>query len=167
MFCPNCSNHNLDNARFCRACGADLEAMALVYNNRVTPPSAWLEKYGESKSKVATGAIIGGGALLIWFVPALLIHDIMGWTAIWSVFFGWMAVWGFIKMAVNVGGLVKAKTMINATTTNDRELSSGEKQVGLPQTPLNYPIPNSNYDTDQLKSPPSVTEHTTKFLNKQ
>lgn len=164
MYCPNCGNQNFENAKYCRACGGDLEMVALAVSNKLAAPSNWTEQYGEGKSKVVGSSIMLGGALLIWFVPAMMIGDIMGWTAIWAVFFGWLAIWGIISLAGNVGSMLKAKTMLKAMASG--ELSSAERS-GLPQTPDNFQLPNSRYSTDQLQSPPSVTEHTTKFLNKK
>ncbi|MBA2732993.1 MAG: zinc-ribbon domain-containing protein, partial [Acidobacteria bacterium] len=30
MYCPRCSAQNLDDAKFCRACGTNLETVALA-----------------------------------------------------------------------------------------------------------------------------------------
>jgi hypothetical protein len=166
MYCPNCANQNFDDTKYCRACGTDLEALTMVYNNKVAPPSAWLEKYGESKSKAATGAIMSGAALLILIIPMVILRDPRMWAIAWTFFFGWLAMWGIIKLALNTGHLIKAKTMLKATGYGSDELPPGG-QLGLPQTPANYQLPDSKYSTDQLQSPPSVTEHTTKFLNKK
>jgi hypothetical protein len=166
MYCPKCGNQNFENAKYCRACGSDLETVSLAVNNKLAAPSNWLEKYGEGKSKVAGSAIMIGGSFLIWLVPGLFIKDIVGWTAIWAVFFGWLAVWGIISLAANVGSMVKARTMLRAADLYNDELNAGQRP-GLSQTPDNYQLPNSRYATDQLQSPPSVTEHTTKFLNKK
>jgi len=166
MYCPNCGNQNLENVKFCRACGGDLETVALALNNKLAAPPDWMEKYGESKSNVATGALMAGGGLMIWLLPALLLKDVMGWTAIWACFFGWLTIWGFISLANSVGSLVKAKTMLKAHLHYDSQLSPGE-QYGLPSKPANFEPANSSYKTDQLQTPHSVTEHTTKFLNEK
>jgi hypothetical protein len=166
MFCPNCASQNVDNAKFCRTCGLELENVALAMHNKLAPPSNWLELYGNSKSKVAVGAIMAGAALLILVFPAIVMKDLFPWVVIWSVFFGWLAVWGIIKFALNVGDLIRAKTMLKAQYHYNAELPSSE-QYGLPPTPAEYQTPNLRYDTDQLRSPPSVTEHTTKFLDRK
>ncbi len=163
MYCPNCGNQNLENAKYCRACGCDLETVALAVSNKLAAPSNWMEQYGEGKSKVVGSSIMLGGALLIWLVPSMMIPDIMGWTAIWAVFFGWLAIWGIISLGSNLGSMLKAKTMLKEMR---KATGSGERS-GLSRAPDNYQLPNSSYSTDQLQSPPSVTEHTTKFLNKK
>src|ERR1044072_2125885 len=164
MFCPNCASQNVDNAKFCRACGLELENVALAMRNKAAPYSNWLELYSESKSKTAVGAIMAGAALLILVIPAIVMKDFFPWVVIWSAFFCWLGVWGIIKFALSVGDLIRAKTMLKAQYHYNAELPSGE-QHGLPAAPAEDQAPNSRYATDQLRSPPSVTEHTTKFLD--
>jgi hypothetical protein len=163
MYCPHCSNQNLDNAKFCRACGMDLEVVALALGNKIAPPSAWLEKYGESKSKMITGAVLAAPSLLILLVLAFFVSDKLGLLVVWSSLLGWMAVWGIIKIATNAGEMAKARTMLNALGSSNPEPAA----ASLNAAPENRLPPRSIYDTDQLQSPPSVTEHTTKFLNKK
>jgi zinc-ribbon domain len=189
MYCPNCSNQNIDNAKFCRSCGGDLETVSLAMNNRMAAPSYgpdWVELYGEAKSKVASSAILFGSALLIWLVPAFMVHDVIGWTAIWSVFFGWLAVWGIFAMAANVGKLVKAKTMLKSTDYFDKDMAFAQQllqsrqpqqyqQIQTPQAGQLSPQPlfsspqstEPRHDTNKLTSPPSVTEGTTRFLDQK
>ena len=63
MYCPQCATQNTDNAKFCRACGTDLEAVALVLTNKFPLPGAWLEQYGEGKHKVIRGAAPGSRSI--------------------------------------------------------------------------------------------------------
>lgn len=172
MYCPSCGNQNFDNAKYCRACGTDLETVALAVNNKLASPSAWLEKYGESKSKVVTGAILAGLPLLVLFSFFLFVSDKIGFFVMWSFLLGWMAAWGVIKLAMNVGSMVKAKTMLKADLNYNQELQSVQQfNLSAPpkpaQQPTNYLASDQRYDTDQLKAPPSVTEHTTRILDKK
>ena len=165
MYCPQCAAQNTDNAKFCRACGTELEAVALVLTNKFPPPGAWLEKYGEGKHKVIKGAILLGAALLIGGVPALFIGVIFPLVMLWTVFFGWMAGWGIVSLASGVGELVKSKTMLQQmeqfggglTTTEHSGLSSAAQE------------PRMLDDVTGAKpySPSSVTEHTTELLGEQ
>ena len=165
MYCPRCATQNTDNAKFCRTCGTDLEAVALVLTNKFPLPGAWLEKYGESKHKVIMGAILLGAALLIGGVPALFIGVIFPLVMLWTVFFGWMAGWGIVSLASGVGEMVKSKTMLRQvkqfdsglTTTEPSELSSAAHE------------PRMLDDVTRAKPYPplSVTEHTTELLGEQ
>src|ERR687894_2709598 len=126
MYCPQCATQNIDNGKFCRACGTDLEAVALVLTNKLPPPGAWLEKYGEGKHKVIKGAILLGAALLIGGVPALFMGVIFPLVMLWTVFFGWVAGWGIVSLASGVGEMAKSKTMLRQMKQFDSGLTTTE-----------------------------------------
>jgi hypothetical protein len=162
MYCPQCASQNTDNAKFCRACGTDLESVALVLTNKFPVPGVLLENYGESKHKVIKGAILLGAALLIGAVPALFIGVLFPLVMLWTVFFGWMAGWGIVSLASGVGEMVKCKTMLRQmkqfdsalTTTGPPELSSAAHEPRmLDEASRTEPF-----------SPLSVTERTTELL---
>jgi hypothetical protein len=165
MYCPQCATQNTDNAKFCRACGTDLAAVALVLTNKLPLPEAWLEKYGESKRKVIMGALLLGAALLIGGVPALFIGVIFPLVMLWTVFFGWIAAWGIVSLASGVGEMVKSQTMLRQmkqfdsglTTTEPSELSSAAHE----------PRMLGDVTSAQPYSPSSVTEHTTQLLGEK
>src|SRR5918998_698296 len=165
MYCPQCATQNIDNAKFCRTCGTDLAAVALVLTNKFSPPGAWLEKYGESKHKAIRGAILLGAALLIGGVPALFMGVIFPLVMLLTVFFGWMAGWGIVSLASGVGEMVKSKTMLRQTKRFDSGLSTTEPS-GLPPAAHE---PRMLDDVTRAKpySPSSVTEHTTELLGEQ
>ena len=165
MYCPQCAAHSADDAKFCRTCGADLEAVALALTNKFPLHGAWIEKYGESKHKVIRGLILLVAALLIGGVPPLFIGMSFPWVMLWTVFFGWMAGWGVVSLASGVGEMVKSKTMLRQmkqfdsglTTTEPSELSSATREMRM----LDDETGAKPY------SPLSVTEHTTEILGKQ
>ena len=164
MYCPQCATQNTDNAKFCRTCGTDLEAVALVLTNKFPLPGAWLEKYGESKHKVIMGAILLGAALLIGGVPALFIEELFLWVILSTFFFGWMAVWGIFSLASGVGEMVKSKTMLRQMKQFDRGLTPTESS----QLSSEAYEPRMLDDATRAKpySPLSVTERTTDLLGK-
>jgi hypothetical protein len=165
MYCPQCAAQNSDGAKFCRTCGTDLEAVALVLTNKFLPPEAWLEKYCESKHKVVKGAILLAAALLIVGVPALFIGMIFPLVMLWTVFFGWMAGWGVVSLASGVGEMVKSKTMLRQMKQFDSGLTTAEPSE------LSYAAhePRMLDDATRAKpySPLSVTEHTTGLLGER
>jgi hypothetical protein len=164
VYCPQCAIQNTDNAKFCRTCGTDLEAVALVLSNKFPLSGAWLEKYGEGKHKVIMGAILLAAALLIAGVPALFIKELFLWVMLWTVGFGWMAGWGIVSLASGVGGMVKSKTMLRQMKQFDRGLISTEPS----QLSSEAYEPRMLDDATRAKpySPLSVTERTTDLLGK-
>jgi hypothetical protein len=164
VYCPQCATQNTDTAKFCRICGTDLEAVALVLSNKFPLPGAWLEKYGESKHRVIMGAILLGAALLIGGVPALFIEELFLWAMLWTVFFGWMAGWGIVSLASGVGEMVKSKTMLRQMKQFDRGVTPTES----PQLSSEAYEPRMLDDATRAKphSALSVTERTTDLLGK-
>lgn len=162
MYCPQCAAQNTDDAKFCRACGTELEAVALALTNKFSPPGDWLEKYGEGKRKVITGAILLGAALLIAGVPALFIGVSFPLVMLWTVFFGWMAGWGIVSLASGVGEMVKSKTMLRQM----KQFGSGLTTIETSELPPAAHEPRMLDDATRAKpySPLSVTEHTTGLL---
>src|SRR5688572_22874451 len=106
MFCPRCAAQNLDDAKFCRACGINLETVALALADKYHPAKqeaeedpfkSWLETRKGAIDKIVRG--IG------WFISSMLIGVALGlfsntndWIIIWMCLVGWMAVWGVISM---------------------------------------------------------------------
>ena len=165
MYCPQCATRNTDSAKFCRACGTDLEGVALALTNKFPPAGAWLEKYGESKHKVMRGAILLGAALLIAGVPPLFIGMSFPWLMLWTVCFGWMAGWGVVSLASGVGEMAKSKTMLRQTERFDGGLTTTEPSELSPAA--REPRMLDGVARANPYSPTSVTEHTTELLGER
>jgi hypothetical protein len=164
MYCPQCAIQNTENAKFCRKCGTDLEAVSLVLTNKLPLPAPWFEKHAESKHQVTMGAILLAASLLIAGVPALFVEQLFLWVMLWTVFFGWLACWGIVSLALGVGGMVKSRTMLGQMKQFDRGLSSTETS----QLSSAAYEPRMLEDATKAKpsSPSSVTERTTDLLGK-
>lgn len=176
MFCPQCATPNADDVKFCRSCGRELEAVALIVSgksagagnkdtNKIEPRSEndWLEKQIEGVSGVTRGSILLTVSLLIAIAMALFIPASFDapWFLLWIVFFGWLAVWGGIEMAYGVGSVLEAKSRLrllklagkDSVEQLDQQLSSGNSS----------PIMSSS---GFRPSPPlSVTDGTTRQLD--
>src|SRR5215213_5888763 len=84
MYCPECAAQNNNNVKFCRACGTDLENVALALANKSPLTIDWLEKRSESINKTVRGSILLSAALIIGIIPALLIHPLFPWLMLWT-----------------------------------------------------------------------------------
>lgn len=162
MYCPQCATQNAGGAKFCRACGTDLEAVALALTSKFPPAGGWLERYGESKHKIIMGTILLGAGLLIGGVPALFLGVIFPWVMLWTVFFGWMVGWGIVSLASGVGEVVKSKTMLRQAKQSDGGPATAEPSEVSPAAHE----PRMLHDLTRAKpySPLSVTERTTELL---
>ena len=172
MFCPRCAAQNLDEAKFCRACGTNLETVALALADKYHPAkresggaqdpfASWLETRRKGVNKIARGTG--------WFVSSLLIGVALGlfsnppdWIIIWMCMVGWMAVLGVISMVSGTAGLMESRFL--------------RRQLGQPSSAANAPVQplltgdrvmmNDPLTTPMLRPQSSVTEHTTTRLIK-
>jgi zinc-ribbon domain len=170
MYCPRCAAENLEGAKFCRACGINLEVVALALTGRQPPAEAgkgeadavkaeksWMEKRSEG-----TGGIIRGTGLL---VASLLVGIALwmfsnepDWIMVWVIFAGWMAVWGVISLTSGIHALTESRFM-------RRQMADETAGARLPALPSGVPamLPEAQV-TSRLTPPPSVTEGTTELL---
>jgi hypothetical protein len=173
MYCPRCATQNLDGAKFCRACGTNLETVALVLAQQLDPaqsdkgaakkPKAAknkLQKRSEGLTKIVQASGLIGASAVVGTALALFSNK-PDWIIIWMIFAGWMACWGVISFVSGIAALIEstftplqARHTAEETVSRTTPLRSGDDQEILP-TP---PIP-------KLSS--SITEHTTELLNGQ
>jgi hypothetical protein len=171
MFCPKCATQNVEAAKFCRACGAALEVVALALDGKLVPreesskvgstdpmtEAEYLRKRAKAMRTLVTGGILVTVSLLILFTPMPFIREIFPWLVIWSALFGWVAVWGTISVAHGIGRLMDsqrltAKAVIDKPATTARMLDGGIQVV----------VDSSrHYDATSM---PGVTETTTRHL---
>lgn len=170
MYCPRCAAENLEDAKFCRACGTNLEVVALALAGRNRPAKAgkgkadaleagksWVERRSEG-----TGGIIRGTGLL---VASILIGIALGlfsnepdWIMVWVIFAGWMACWGIMSLTSGIHALTESRfmrrQMADETAGPRLPALTSDAPARLPETPV----------TARLTPPPSVSEGTTELL---
>ena len=176
MFCPQCATPNADDVKFCRSCGRELEAVALIVSgksagaakkdtNKIEPKSKndWLEKQIEGVSGVTRGSILLTVSLLIGIAMALFIPATFDapWFLLWIVFFGWLAVWGGIEMAYGVGNVLEAKSRLRLLKLAGKDSVEALDQ----QLPSGNPSPMMSPSAFRSSPPLSVTDGTTRQLD--
>lgn len=172
MYCPNCANQIETNQKFCRACGANVSLVpqALTGQLPVTmTDDSDLSLHGRRKRRRRKEATIEGaiGKFFsgIGFLLAALFVTFKfpgGFTWGWSFLFP-----AFALIGEGIGQYVKVKQM-----ERDRA-----RAFAPPMVPTSFPqsVPPqprvaelSAPTTSELVSPPSsISEHTTKHLNRQ
>jgi hypothetical protein len=172
MFCPRCAAQNLEDAKFCRGCGTNLETVALALADKYYPAKKrrdkalgsfenWLETRRKSVNRIARGTG--------WLVSSLLIGVALGlfssepdWIIIWVCLVGWMAVLGVISMVSGTAGLMESRFL-------RRQLGqpSGDPSPPVHSLPAgDRAIMNDALTSPMLRPQSSVTEHTTTRLIK-
>jgi hypothetical protein len=176
MYCPRCATQNLDGAKFCRACGSNLETVALALaqqldpihtdNDAATKPNAGenkLEKRRDGMAKIVLGLGLVSASALVGAALALFSNK-PDWIIIWMIFAGWMACWGVVSLVAGIAALIES------SFTPHRSKQIAGKTVSPTTTPLQSKgdhellSPSTN---PKLTPPSSITEHTTELLNEQ
>jgi len=171
MYCPRCAAQNLDDAKFCRACGADIRLVPQALQGTL-PASVGTDK-GEAlararKKKKHAPATIDAGLKNIFQGIALLIIFLIGLTVFRGAF--WVTIWFIIpalsSFGEGIGQLIRARQERLSLATPPSNFgghvspapfaggASGFKELASP-------------DTAEIISnpPPSVTEVTTRHLD--
>ncbi len=163
MYCPRCAAQNLDDAKFCRGCGTNLETVVLALSGGLQPArdvdessKDWLSVRHEGVQKMIKGSGLLGASLVIGTALGLF-SNTNDWIIIWMIFVGWMAAWGVIALVSGVGSLTEA-----------RFLKRRMEQSSVPYLPRrSTEMTTAELPAAQFVGPLSVTEHTTRTLPPQ
>ena len=173
MYCPRCGTQNTDGVKFCRSCGTELEAVALVLSGRAAPPAEaddapetvddWLELRSDGVRNIATGVSLLVVSVLIGVALALFLPSTFDapWILVWLVLVGWMACWGAIELGKGVGDFLEAvgRLRMMGPPAQGAAVDQTPRQLESPREPVMNP--------SAFKKPPkaSVTEATTRHLD--
>jgi hypothetical protein len=174
MYCPSCGSNNQDELKFCRRCGVNLGVVSEALSGRPAEQSQIDErmvKVFKDYYRGRNAVIIGGAASLIALFKVTLFALVglpaatgfLGTLAGMLFFFGAIAlVWGIAKWN-NASSEIKA---IGRASTAGKSLRPAEDQVSLlpgESTGIHDVAPS----TDPLMFPVSVTEQTTRQLDRE
>jgi hypothetical protein len=143
MYCPACAAPNIENAQYCRACGADISFLSQA----VTRPEPENEKRREQGLR---NSFIGAGFLLLAMIMLFAAPSPANWALGFS-----MLCAGFPLLGAGIATILSVRRHELARGMGTRE---AQKLTGqsIPQLP-----PRS---TSEIVTPPSITEGTTKTL---
>jgi len=184
MYCPHCSQQQISpEVRFCSRCGFPLDGvMALLANGGLLPGQQQAEGEKAPPSPRLKGVRQGGLLILVgmFLVPFLIfmseelhiVPEEVGMAAALICFLG-----GFLRVVYALlfeDGPLRRRTLpptyVNAQA-GAAWLAGAGREAALPPAqgvPANSYVP-PRADTSEIAPPrpPSVTEHTTRFLDKQ
>ena len=152
MYCPNCASQNNDDAKFCRACRANLALIPQALTGELPEGRRRRHRRGFTHGGSAdlpngiTKAFTGIGFILIAFILCLL-------RQYWGV---WMLIPGFGALGKGVAEIVAAREAQKAVV--------GSRQVQMPPAPNTGSLAAAN-PPELTGPPPSVTESTTKLFD--
>jgi hypothetical protein len=159
MYCPRCAAQNLDDAKFCRGCGSNLEIVALALSGQQLPSQpdkeTWLQLRRRGVNSLIRSGGLLGSSLLIGAALGLFSNQ-SDWIIIWMVFCGWMAVWGVFSLVSGIQALFESRY-----AQGELDETPATAQLWSRPQPKRLPEPVSGLD---VPLPRSVTEHTTRSL---
>ena len=161
LYCPKCATQNMDNARFCRACGSDISLVPAALTGQAPQASVVGVVYESRRErrrrlkklptyeKAFENLGVGIAFLVISVVIALFVPSGRFW---WF----WILIPGFACLGEGIGQLIRLRRQPPNTIPGNapEELSSQRTVSELP----------ARGTSEIMAPPPSVTEGTTRHL---
>ncbi len=169
MYCPRCAAQNLDDARFCRACGADIRLVpqALRGSLPAAPEQTRagdIERAGSRRVPARTDEGVrdifkGLGFLCVFIIGMLLFRGAFWWTI-------WFVVPAFRNIGGGIGEIIRAREERQQLTPTPSPAYASANVRPLSVSGASGYTELSSPDTAELvNAPPSVTEMTTRHLD--
>jgi hypothetical protein len=171
MFCPKCAAQNLDEAKFCRACGADISLVPQALTGQLASRGDDLSEFDESgRSRVERGTrkLVEGICFLSAFLVVMFFFRQFWWMTFWFIFPAISKISGGAgllaqhawRQSGHLPGGIKGTARLDAGGTTALPRAGGT--TALPRAGLNE---TARADTSEIAAPPpSVTEGTTRHL---
>ena len=164
MYCPKCGARNVEDAKYCRACGADISLVPQALTRSLTDGAALAEgkkrrkRKGDSKEPT-----LEGGLSKIFAGLGLLLIVLLGFFYFFGGIFFW--IWFIIPALANFGEglgiLIRARRKGDALPP--RNAYGAEDVLPAPAPPVGELAPRPTKEI--APPPPSVTEGTTRHLD--
>jgi len=163
MYCPRCAVQNLDDAKFCRACGADIrlvpQALMGTLDEDEIAPDTKANKRKPATVDAGLKNIFQGIGLLIIFLIGIFVFRGAFWVTIWFI------IPALSSFGEGIGQLIRAQQE-RQQLMSPPIYGSGTFQPAPPLVPASDFKQLSSPDTAEMIRPPSsVTEATTRHLD--
>lgn len=174
MFCPRCAAHNIEDARYCRVCGADISLLPQMLSGEIAATltaadeASVEEKDGRRKTKKKSKekeketprlekAYENFGTALAFLIISVMVAIYMPGGRFWWF---WLLIPTGACIGEGVGQLIRIK--------REKALGGG-REVLLPRAPSPAQVKNlPPLNTSEIvMPPPSITEGTTRHLKSE
>jgi hypothetical protein len=173
MYCPKCANPIDDAQKFCRSCGANVSLVPQALTGQL-PEAVPERRHGRHRHPLhdkKTPTLEGAVSTFFSGIGFLLVSlAVSRYAPAGHIWWFWLLLPAFSLIGSGVGQYLKLK---NAEREPQHAFSSSSPPVNFPppspqQLPIaNLPVANlSAPTTSELIKPSSVTEHTTRHLEK-
>jgi hypothetical protein len=174
MYCPRCAVQNLDDAKFCRACGADIRLVPQALQgtlhaaldrpetdqpaNDGTRRRHREKRYAPATVDAALGDIFKGVGLFIIFLTGLFVFRGAFWVTVWFI------IPALASVGEGIGQLIRARQEAQARLTASPFADAGGAAREFSHAPHGREL--SSPDTREIvRVPASVTDVTTRHLD--
>lgn len=167
MYCPRCGTENIEDARFCRGCGADIGLVSQALSGHLPETRSVGDEVADKISRSARRhsrkntprldkAISTGCTGLAFLIVAIVLSR----TPMGRFWWFWMLIPAFTMIGGGIAEYVRFKQAEQKTTgLPERERA----RTAMPPPARVSALPPRN--TSELVPPPSVTEGTTRHLD--
>ena len=167
MFCPRCAAHNIDDAKYCRVCGADISLLPQVLSGELSAEVAVIDEAApakkgkrrrkdkdEHKPPTLEKAFENIGVGIAFLIISVMVALFMPGGRFWWF---WLLIPALACAGEGIGQLMRLK--------RERGLATGHEQLfpAARETEARSLPPRQT--SEILMPPPSVTEGTTRHLN--
>lgn len=179
MFCPKCGQQQTDDVRFCSRCGFPLTGVQeLIMRGGQLP--AWpgaepAAQLAQTESPKRRGIRQGGAMMLIatFLIPMLaILHKMIGLPAD-AVLLGVLLFMGgllrLLYAAIFQPSAPRQQQLPAYVPPGAQALNAARQDALRPAQamPVHLSRPPRLHNTAEMQPPPSVTEHTTRLLDRQ
>jgi hypothetical protein len=168
MFCPKCATQNMDGARFCRACGADISLVPQAMSGHLPEAQAVdleavSQPYDSSRRRRKHGApnLEKGIKNLFMGVAFLFVALVLAFTPMGRGWWFWMFIPAFTMLGGGIAELLRLRYGPSLGQS-----SAPEAAAAIPPAYRASELPPRN-TSELMPPPPSVTEGTTRHLGSE
>jgi hypothetical protein len=183
MYCPKCSQQQIsEETRFCSRCGFQLDAVkTLLAEDRNILAAGEAAPQSRLTPARKRDILLGATAMLVASISiALLMVSTVAGTPLQAVIIPLLLVWAALVSALLLSGHAVREVLKLFSTDTSTSLPQASSdlitQVSAPARPQSLPPVRSTpasglgswgSNTAELAQQPSITEHTTKLLDKK
>ena len=177
MYCPQCGQQQLsDNLRFCSRCGFPLEAVVQILNTGGMLPPVQQHRGSTEPSPRRKGVKQGAMLLLLGVILVPLLGVLNSFNAgnLFDILTPMAAIFFFVGGLVRIlyaglfeEGAPQYRPMMQTYAPPPTQFQSNPRAAALPPVPAPQPTSwRSRPNTAEILQPPSITENTTRLLDK-
>jgi zinc-ribbon domain len=172
MFCPKCATQNMEGARFCRSCGADISMVPMamsgklpqVQPHQVQMPAQLIGRRGRPVSYESAFGHLGVGIAMLVVALMVLLFGPAG-----KLWWFWLLIPAITTGVKGIGQLARIKH--ETAHAQLPMFNSLPVAAAIPPPTFNAALPSQaggHFATgDLMPQPPSVSEGTTRHLGSE